>query len=174
MRTSDNPYKKVVLDTSPLLDALAVDLAEREPNFGFLLDRVSPLTSFLQHDPRRQRQFMALLGSIQDLIITSNVVGEIRSNRYSKPAEFHEAYWGNCLHFFKKHHIREELVTLADLEKDETLKQLVCKVGPTDAGLMVLANREECLLLTNDGHWFNWQHLFPKMEIRLVESELGG
>ena len=174
MRVSGNPHKKVVLDTSPLIDALAVDLATREPDFGFLIERVSPLTDFLRSDPRRQRQFLALISSIEEIVITSNVVGEMRSERYSKPAEFHAAYWKNCLQFFKRHHIREELVPLAELEKDERIRELVCKIGPTDTGLMVLANRERCTLLTNDGHWFNWQYLFPRMEIRLVEGELGG
>lgn len=174
MRSGNAPYKKVVFDTSPLIDALAVDLVIREPNFEFLIERVSPLTGFLRSDPRRQRQFMALLDSIEEIVVTSNVVGEMRSERYSKPAEFHAAYWKNCFQFFKRHHIREELVPLADLEKDERIRELVYKIGPTDTGLMVLANRERCALLTNDGHWFNWQYLFPKMEIRPVERELGG
>jgi len=172
MSLTSNFFKKVVLDTSPLIDALAIDFAVRKPIWETQISRLSPLTDFLRYDVRRQRQYLELLGSIEEIVITSNVVGEIRSERYSKPEDLHEAYWGNCLDFFRRHQIREELVSLSDLEKNEGTRKLVCQLGPTDAGLMVLADREECFLLTNDDRWYSWQSVFRNLEVRLIKHML--
>lgn len=164
-----HPYQKVVIDTSPLIDALTLELIEREPKWEPAILRKSPLHPRLAHDPRSQRNFRVLLNSIEEIIITSHVIGEIRSGRYI-PQELHAVYWQSCLNFFDMRNVNEKLVTLRDLNNDERLRQILCEDGPTDAGLIALANREKCLLLTNDGHLYKWLCAFPRMEIKLVED----
>jgi predicted nucleic acid-binding protein len=69
--------------------------------------------------------------------------------------------------------VNEKLITLRDLNSEDRLRQLVCAIGPTDAGLLALANLEGCLLLTNDGRLYNWLGAFPRMKIELVENLVG-
>src|SRR5688572_28200053 len=164
-----NPYQKAVIDTTPLIDALTLELIEREPKWETSILRKSRLHPCLADNPTSQRNFRVLLNSIEEIIITSHVIGEIRSERYI-PQELHAIYWQICLNFFDAHSVNEKLVTLRDLNNDERLKQILCVDGPTDAGLIALADREGCLLLTNDGHLYKWLGAFPSMEIKLVED----
>lgn len=174
MSIASNPYKKVVIDTSPLIDALAIDLIARKPELKTLMSRHSHLTDYLERDPRLQQRLLDLLDTIEEIVITPNVIGEIRSKRYLKPISLHKAYWENCMEFFRRHNVREVLVPLSDLEQNEGTKRLTCEFGPTDAGLMVLASREKCSLLTNDDRWYAWQPVFGKLEIKQVRPLLEG
>jgi hypothetical protein len=166
------PYQKVVIDTSPLIDALTLELIEREPKWEPTILHKSRLHPCLADNPTNQRSFRVLLNSIEEIIITSHVIGEIRSERYI-PQELHASYWQSCLNFFDTHNVNEKLITLRDLNSEDRLRQLVCAVGPTDAGLVALANLEGCLLLTNDGRLYNWLGAFPRMKIELIENLVG-
>lgn len=173
MPIARHPYQKVVIDTTPLIDALTLELIEREPKWEPTILHISPLHQCLAGNPTNQRNFRVLLNSIKEIIITSHVIGEIRSGRYMKSQELHTLYWQSCLNFFDTHNVSERLVTLRDLNKDDKLKQIVCVDGPTDAGLIALASLEGCLLLTNDGHLYNWLGAFHPMKIELVENLVG-
>jgi hypothetical protein len=61
-------------------------------------------------------------------------------------------------------------LTLAFLEREFKLKQIVYEVGPTDAGLMHLAHREGCILLTDDSNLYNWLGAFTGLKIELVKK----
>lgn len=172
MDLTQRDFRKVVIDTAPLLDALAIDLAVHRQQWAPLISRTSPLTDFLERDPLKRKRFLQLLDNIGEMIITSHVIGEIRRERYVNPPDFHAAYWSHCLEFFSRHNVREELVTLADLNRDEKTKQIVCEFGPVDAGLMVLANREKCYLLTNDDNWYGVLGIFGNLEIKLIKNLL--
>lgn len=164
-----HPYQKVVIDTSPLIDALTLELIERAPKWEPAILRKSRLHPCLVNNPTSQRNFRVLLKSIEEIIITSHVIGEIRSESYI-PQELHDAYWQSCLNFFDAHNVSERLVSLRDLNNDERLKQVLRVDGPIDAGLIALADREGCLLLTNDGHLYKWQGVFRSMKVELVEN----
>jgi ribulose bisphosphate carboxylase small subunit len=167
MATASRPYQKVVIDTAPLIDALTLELIEREPKWEATILRISPLHPCLANNPTNQRRFQVLLNSIEEIIVTSHVIGEIKSGRYLKPQEFHNDYWRNCLNFFDMHNVNEMLVTLHDLNNDDRLRQIVRVNGPTDAGLIALAER---MLLTNDSDLYKWRGAFHRMEIKLVEN----
>lgn len=169
MPIARHPYQKVVIDTAPLIDALTLELIEREPKWEPTVLRKSPLHPCLADDPTSQRNFRVLLNSIEEIIISSHVIGEIRSKRYI-PQELHPIYWQSCMNFFDMRNVSERLVTLRDLNSDDRLKRIVCVDGPTDAGLIALANLEECLLLTDDSHLYKWLGVFPRMEIKLIED----
>lgn len=166
-------YRKVVIDTSPLVDVLLIDWIAQRPDLETSITREFALERYLQADPVKQQRLIALVEGIQEIVISSHVIGEIKGNRYSQDLENLRAlYWEHCLDFFDRHAIREEQITFAELGGDETTRRATRLFGPTDAGLMKLANKEKCYLLTNDGHWFGWQAAFAQMEIRLVEHLL--
>ncbi len=172
MPIARHPYQKVVIDTSPLIDALTLELIERKPEWEPTILDKSPLHQCLASNPTNQRSFRALLDSIGEIIITSHVIGEIRSETHL-PQELHAIYWQGCLNFFDTHNVSEKLVTLRYLNSEDGLRQIVRTFGPTDAGLVALANLEGCLLLTNDGRLYNWLGAFPHMKIELVENLVG-
>jgi len=172
MPIARHPYQKVVIDTAPLIDALALELIGREPKLEPAILRKRSLHPCLADNPTNQRSFRALLDSIGEIIITSHVIGEIRSERYI-PDELRAIYWQSCLNFFDTHNVHEKLVTLRELNNEDRLRQIACTFGPTDAGLVALANLEGCLLLTNDGRLYNWLGAFPNMKIELVENLVG-
>lgn len=169
MPIARRPYQKVVIDTAPLIDALALELIEREPKWEPTILHKTPLHPCLADNPTSKRNFRTLLDSIEEIMITSHVIGEIRSGSHI-PQDLHAIYWQGCLDFFDAHNVSEMLVTLRDLNSDEGLRQIVRTFGPTDAGLVALANRERCLLLTHDGRLYTWLGAFPQMKIELVEN----
>jgi hypothetical protein len=172
MPDASNPYRKVVIDTSPLLDALVLQLIDREPKWELQILGRSRLSRYLEADRLTRKHFRELLDSIETLLITSHVIGEIRSDWHVHP-DLHATYWQGCMDFFGERNVDERLVTLADLSNDEALKQVVTHIGPTDVGLMALANHEECPLLTNDGRLYSWLSVFNKLNITMVESLVG-
>jgi hypothetical protein len=170
MPIARHTYQKVVIDTSPLIDALTLELIKREPKWEQTIERISPLHACLAGNSRSKRNFRHFLESIEEIIIASHVIGEIKSGRYLKPQELHESYWQSCLNFFDTHNVSEKLVTLRDLNNDDRLRQIARVNGPVDAGVIALADREGCLLLTNDGDLYKWLGTFRRMEIKLVED----
>jgi hypothetical protein len=72
--------------------------------------------------------------------------------------------------FLDKHNVAEKLITLREMNADERLRGIVRLVGPTDAGVMALANREDCLVLTRDSRMYHWRRSFPEVEIELVKN----
>src|SRR5262249_47995198 len=165
-------YQKVVIDTAPLIDALTLELIDRKPKWEPTILHKSPLHPCLAGNPTSQRSFRVLLKSIGEIIITSHVIGEIRSEIHL-PQELHADYWQSCLDFFDTHNVSEKLITLRDLNNEDGLKQIVCTFGPTDAGLMALADREGCLLLTHDDRLYTWLGAFPRVKIGLVKNLVG-
>src|SRR5262245_61709325 len=105
MAIARRPYQKVVIDTTPLIDALTLELIYREPKWEVTILRISPLHPCLANNPTNQRRFHALLNSIEEIIVTSHVIGEIKSGRYLKPQDFHDSYWQSCLNLFDTHNV---------------------------------------------------------------------
>lgn len=162
---SPRPYQKVVLDTSPLIAALAFEFIAQEPGAEYLKRGLNPYLN----DPLHVYNFHALLGSVEEFLITSHVIGEIRSETHVN-SEHHAAYWQCSMDFLEKRHFSEGVVTVAELNQDEDLRRIVCAVGPTDAGLVALASNEGCVLLTDDSRLFSWLGIFPDVKIELIET----
>lgn len=159
------PYQKVVLDTSPLIAALAFEFIACEPRAEYLKSGLRPYLN----DPQNASNFHTLLERVEEFLITPHVIGEIRSETHVYP-EHHAAYWRQSMDFLERRNFSEKLITVAELNQSEALRRIVCAVGPTDAGLVALASREQCVLLTDDGRLYNWLGAFPDMEIQLVEN----
>ena len=162
-------YRRVVIDTSPLIDAMILEFRERAPEASATILGKSPLHPCLENNPKTQGIFRELLSNIGEILITSHVIGEIRSDRHV-PFNLHGVYWQCWLDFLNSHNVSEKLITLREMNDDKRLKQMVCEVGPTDAGVVALASREECLLLTHDERLYRWLGAFPDVQIELVKS----
>jgi len=171
MPKTGNEYQKVVIDTGPLIDALTLKLIERKPEWGPTILVKSPLHKCLKGNPSTQRNFRLLLNKIGEIIISSHVIGEIRSEKHI-PSEFQAEYWQGCLDFFEAHNVTEKLITLRELNAEERTRQIMCEYGPIDAGIVAMADREKCRLLTHDERLYNWLGAFPGMEIKLVKNLL--
>lgn len=162
---SPRPYQKVVLDTSPLIAALAFEFIAQERGAEYLKRHLNPYLN----DPLHVHNFRTLLESVEEFLITSHVIGEIKSETHVDP-EHHAAYWQSSMDFLERRHFSERVVTVAELNRDEDLRRIVCAVGPTDAGLVALASNEECVLLTDDSRLFSWLGIFPDVKIELIET----
>ncbi len=73
---------------------------------------------------------------------------------------------------FLRNKLEEKLVRLIDLGRDATYEKLLYEVGPTDAGLISLAQKENCTLLTDDSRLLSWQRLDPHLHIELIKDVL--
>ena len=170
MRIAQYDYTKVVIDTAPLIDALTLELLEQEPECAASVSRKSPLNECLDNNPAAQQNFRNLLARAKEILITSHVIGEIKSRTYVSGGRLHTVYWQSWMNFLDKHNVAEKLITLREMNADERLRGIVRLVGPTDAGVVALASREECLLLTHDERLYRWLGAFPDVQIELVKS----
>jgi hypothetical protein len=85
----------VVLDTSPLIAALAFEFIAHEPGAEYLRSGLCPYLN----DPQHVRNFHTLLGRVEEFLITSHVIGEVRSDTHVHE-EHHAAYWRSSMDFF--------------------------------------------------------------------------
>lgn len=170
MRIAQYDYTKVVIDTAPLIDALTLELLEREPECAAAVLRKSPLDECLDNNPDAQRNFRNLLAGAKEILITSHVIGEIKSRTYVSGGRLHTIYWQSWMNFLDKHNVAEKLITLREMNADERLRGIVRLVGPTDAGVVALANREDCSVLTHDSRMYDWLRSFPEVVIELVKN----
>jgi hypothetical protein len=58
------------------------------------------------------------------------------------------------------------------MDRDAGLKEVISHSGPTDAGLVALARREQCVLLTDDQRLFTWIGVYPTLRIELIQNIL--
>jgi predicted nucleic acid-binding protein len=79
-------------------------------------------------------------------------------------------YWQSSVSFFDRRKVSEKLITLADLNGDESLRAILYENGSTDAGLIALARREGCLLITDDEGLYKWQRGRSVIEVEMVKN----
>jgi rRNA-processing protein FCF1 len=170
MRIDQYDYTKMVIDTGPLIDALTLELLERAPECAAVISSKSPLDECLYNNPAAQQNFRNLLDRAKEILITSHVIGEIRSRVHAPGDRLHAIYWQSWMDFLDKHNVAEKLITLREMNADERLRGIVRLVGPTDAGVIALADREKCLVLTRDGRLYNWGRSFPEVKIEMVKN----
>ena len=162
-------YVTVVLDTSPLFSALALEFIKHFPSRRHLVIQKYELPSYLG-DPTAEAAFSALISNIRKLMITSHVIGELR-NRYRIPSEIHAEFWKCAMAFFAEKQVDERLITLFEMYTSEPMRIVVTVAGPIDAGLVALAQRERCVLLTDDNRLLSWMD--KSAGIELVKNVIG-
>jgi predicted nucleic acid-binding protein len=166
---------KVVLDTGPLLTYLALDYLEKtaadKARRNAVLRDVRGSSDYRSTEIE-QGCFDVLVCPHKCLLTTSLVVAEVRKLR------------GHSLLSRDEYHFRE--LALAKLEQDvddipyslrdlcaaPDFRDLVCRLGLTDASLICLAAKERCLLLTDDRRMFQGLYAGAKFDMRLLGEYL--
>lgn len=85
------------------------------------------------------------------VLTTPHVLGEtfkLRESSRLAREEVFRPFWLDVLDAGK---ITEVPCPIGELTKDQRFRLLICRLGPTDAGLMFVAVTQRALLLTDDG-----------------------
>lgn len=150
--TQSSTYHPVVLDTSVLLLLIA---------YAYLVqtDVVSPrryqiIGDIRGKDPqipwRRYDDLWHIFEYAGKRLVTQHVVSEIRIDRLcgNLKASTHE-FWKVAEDLFRQYALEEHSCPFIDLYGNKAYRALVQKLGPTDAGLILVAKREGGVLLTD-------------------------
>lgn len=145
---------KAVVDSGPLFTALALQFSN-----NFLQQKRHELMKHviadpsIRHNQSRQNAYLTLFKQIRSPLTTSHVIGEIQGLQTScmrLTGRHLQMFWSQSLHFLKSLNFDEQLLRLLDMSQRIDLQEAVYKYGPTDIGLIALAQREGCVLLTDD------------------------
>ncbi len=158
------------MDTGPLFTALTLEFLEENPESRNTVLYQHKLPGYIG-DPTAEASFRSLFRSIRKLFITSHVIGELRS-RYRVRQNIHREFWLSAMKTLSDRGLNEELLALLEMYKNDALRQIVSISGPIDAGLVALANREGCALLTDDARLFTWKAVYPTLRIELIQNFL--
>jgi len=141
---------KAVIDTGPLLSALVLHyqaMRGSRPSFQSFLE--DPLLIREQ-----QEQFLDMLAAIREKLTTSHVVAELQGlakARLKLSGDDRLGFWRNSIELLVQWNLDEQLIRLLDLASREEAKLRLPEIGIVDAGLIELAARDNCPLITNDG-----------------------
>ncbi len=146
---------RAVVDAGPLFAALTLHYVRvtrlPEPKRTSVLQ--SGLQPHLRQSPTRQKACLELFDRIGILLTTSHVIGEIQglqNSRLKLYGKDQESFWLYTMDFLLQRKLDERLLRLLDMHTRESSRDSVCKAGPTDVGLIELAVKEGCVLLTED------------------------
>jgi rRNA-processing protein FCF1 len=141
---------KVVIDSGPLFTVLTVHYAIRTKR-GSLLRKID---DDIRSSVSMQDACLELFRSIRSILTTSHVIGEIQGLQTSrlklKGTDLRD-FWFPSMELLEFRKLDERLLRL--IEEGFQLADVrhnISEIGPTDAGLIELARREGCVLLTDD------------------------
>lgn len=145
---------KAVVDSGPLFSVLALNFANTFD--GVKRDKIIECV-IVDHEIRRdkslQKAYLNLFASIRKFLTTSHVIGELQGLQSSclrLTGDNLRVFWSQSISFLDSHELDEQLFGLLVMAQRNDLQQAICQFGPTDIGLIALAQKEGCLLLTED------------------------
>jgi hypothetical protein len=97
------------------------------------------------------------------------VIGEVQGHQKLKD-KYAEGFWRSAMDWLTRKNLDERLLRFLDM-KGQT--ESVCMIGPTDTGLIELARREGCVLLTDDERSLAWRAWGQGVKCQLVEKLIG-
>ena len=142
--------RKAVVDTGPLFNVLALVFVRNSPTHrhsGF--ENIFGAASYLKYNPVAERKLLELFDNIKLILITSHVVGELTGRRKVSKLPSRE-FWMSSVDYLARKKVDERLLGLLEICGGDEGLESVNQLGPTDAGLIELARREKCILLTDD------------------------
>lgn len=145
---------KAVVDTGPLLTVLTLNyvrmIGATDEKRRSILKRI--ISDDLFKSPIFEEGYLRLFDSIRTVLTTSHVIGELQGlqKRLKLQGDDLKNFWLTGMDFLKSKNIDEKLLRLLDMHGREELREAVCVIGPTDTGLIDLARKEGCVLLTDD------------------------
>ena len=147
--------RKLVIDTSALLPLRVYQYSQHAQlptarQSQLLLDARSKRPPFTI---REYERWAALFESAGIRLTTSHVVAEmynVLSVRLRLKGEDRQSFWHFCTWFLTAHALIEESFKLDQLYTSPELHEINVRAGPTDAGLILLARENECILGQRD------------------------
>lgn len=139
--------RKAVVDTGPLFDVLTLNFVRRHGRQE-VLDRTT-----ISGSPEVQDAYLRLFSTIRTVLTTSHVVGELQgleNSRLKLRGAYLEDFWLASADFLTARNFDERLISLLHMYSEERLRVPLTAIGPSDVGLIELALREGCPLLTDD------------------------
>jgi len=165
-------FRRAVLDTGPLYSALVCNYSLRDIEYG----RPPRLASELNVPLRErvtQQQFLDLLRSIDEKLTTSHVIAELQGlekSRLGLRGNERLRFWRTSIELLMLWSIDEKLIRLLDMAADENFKNLIPEIGLVDTGLIHLALKHGCALITEDERTLFPRALEVGVDCRLVKQ----
>lgn len=162
---------KAVVDTSPLFTALTLELVQRSPRTSrrSILEK-SSLPIYLAKSSSRQEAFLQFFASIRTILTTSHVIAELQG---LLKREHQRKFWSYGMDLLSTRGFHEGFLRpLLDMHRIDVLREAVCSEGPTDTGLIELARKEGCALLTDDERTLARRAWQLGMDCRLIRNLL--
>src|SRR5437016_2299760 len=144
-------FPKAVIDSGPLFSALILNYYDLDIKYGRPIN-ISGLEDPLR-DQSVQRPFLELLNSIQEKLTTSHVIGELQGlerSRLNLHGDYRVNFWRGSIDLLTQWNVDEKLVRLLELASHESLRFCLPRIGHVDTGLIELALRHGCVLITQD------------------------
>ena len=115
MALASQPFATCVLDTGPLLSAIALEFAFERPlsQQQVILPKI-PLEPYLKRTANRE-SFVLLFRSIKTVLTTPHVVAEIQGNRFLH-GDLQGEFWLHAIGLFRARGIEERTLRLLDLD----------------------------------------------------------
>ncbi len=163
-------YKKAVVDNGPLFALLTLVFVRQWPQYRREVLSKHKLESYVL---QKERDYLDFFDGINQLLFTSHVIGQTRTRDLKRlPPHIFREFWLCSLDYLKRKRVDERLLTLLSMREDQFICDVVCSLGPADAGLLALARAEKCVLLTDDNRLFSWCDGDGAPEIGIVEHLL--
>ena len=141
---------RVVFDSGPLFTVLTLNYVVRTNRQSLL----GTIEADIRHSVSMQNRCLELFQSIRPILTTSHVIGEMQGLQTSrlklKGADL-QGFWLASMELLELRKLDEKLLRLIeDGFQRPGVRHNIFSIGPTDAGLIELARREGCVLLTDD------------------------
>jgi rRNA-processing protein FCF1 len=159
-------FPKAVIDSGPLFDALVLNYEHQRSQYGRAPRFTSILDEVLQN-VTAQKQFLGSLFSIREKLTTSHVIAELYGLEKGRlglnPPDLYD-FRRTSIELLMQWGIDERLIRLLDLASHDSFRSCLTEIGVTDTGLIDLAVRHDCVLITWDA-----RTLAREASIRQVE-----
>jgi predicted nucleic acid-binding protein len=166
MTASPPAIRKLVLDTNVLFPLLVYEYAERlrlpaARRNKLLLDARSKKPELVI--PEDYERWLTLFQSVRARLTTQHVIAELYGLRGKLDLTDEDAsrYWQRWTQFLVQHEVEQRSCTLDEIQASRGFAELNARLGPTDAGLILLARneggtlgQEAVILATDDGELY--------------------
>jgi predicted nucleic acid-binding protein len=139
-------YQYLTFENSPALARARILDDIRGRGDDLLPDRYDELWQIFRRASRR--------------IITQHVVAEAYGLRHRLEEHLHrkELVWRSAITLLREYNVGEESCSIRDLHDREGYRRILLEIGPTDAGLLHVAEQQKAKILTDDRDFLRCAH----------------
>jgi len=144
--------RRAVIDSSALFSALTLNFERLEAG-SRIRDRLGSCLKAPLLDRGAQEEFLLLITSIDEKLTTSHAIAELlglEKTRLGLYGDDLANFWRASVELLLLWNIDEKLVRLLDLARDDRFQTRLPVIGFVDTGLIELAFRSGCALITED------------------------